>query len=493
MKKLFLNLFLPGLLSFYGILTTAEEEEVVVTIEVLRNYTQGYNYGLNHIMPPATGIIDYEPHGINPDDRVYVQPGPYDRWLIRNIFLDVGGVMNYSPDQECVVLDGDMKGIIQHHVQAGYYGLTHDRAMARSSAGGVMNYSPDQECVVLGGDMKEIIQHHVQAGYYGLTHDRAMARSSAGGVMNYVIDFNDRNPTLQKFPNSQWYYDAMHDIFLDVEPNLYESIKKTKMENCEYLSQVKRFLSCEQARGKYCSMPNATKETPHYPVPSVPLSSIIFKNVTSALCSFECVPGQELCNETLNPHRKENNFFHFKKSVTHHDYKEQVSCKDRLNDSNILEHEFYVEENEYFDEEGNKYIDKTITYEYFEGEVAETVRIFGGVSDLPFDINEHIKVCRDFTTYLVVCEDEQNEETCIAIKEYTEEWFVYHDQQKEEKYKNSCIVPTTEDCKNINEEQTQCMLDVTDKLKKFFCPDINPLWRYRERREYFSTDKEEKN
>ena len=80
---------------------------------------------------------------------------------------------------------------------------------------------------------------------------------------------------------------------------------QSKAESCQHLEKIQEILSCEQKGDTDCVSPGV-----NYAIP--PFSGILFQGAATFMCSFQCVVGQERCDETLNPDGDES--FGFGKS-----------------------------------------------------------------------------------------------------------------------------------------------------------------------------------
>ena len=86
--------------------------------------------------------------------------------------------------------------------------------------------------------------------------------------------------------------------------------------------------------------------------------------------------------------------------------------------------------------------------------------------------------CEEDRSYIEICDD--NEGSCEEIELYSEEWYAYERQQQFKKYEESCFIPTEDDCKKIDNEMNQCVLDLTEEVSEFLCvPSSDNLWKYR--------------
>ena len=209
---------------------------------------------------------------------------------------------------------------------------------------------------------------------------------------------------------------------------------QAKMENCQHVEKIKEILSCEQEGGTDC-VPST-----NYVIP--PLSGIFFQTGATVACSFECVIGQELCDETLNPDKKKG-FFYGKHYMEYQDMEKPSSYCEITNPEMTME---FIEEE--FDEEGNRYKTK------------HTLKESGDQS------------CEQFVKYLMVCDE--NDENCKELEMFSEEWREHQKQAKLKKYKESCFIPTVEDCSHIDGKRAQCLQDVATVLEKAFCSSTNP-------------------
>ena len=217
------------------------------------------------------------------------------------------------------------------------------------------------------------------------------------------------------------------------QDKVFSPVEK-KAEVCQLLEGIQSTLSCE---GENCP-PLYESAIP------VPLQIAFIQ-----ACSFHCVAGEQLCDETLNP---DNN----------------MSFSDRGNryrgcdktDTELKD----IDRDVFNDEDGIKHIIVTKTYQEKDCE---------GECD--------IDTCEEVTEYVEVCNE--NGGGCNVIELYSEEWNEYQRQQEIKAYEKSCFIPTEEDCKNIENEMGACMLDITKDISQMNCaPSTGALWRYRKHR-----------
>ena len=206
------------------------------------------------------------------------------------------------------------------------------------------------------------------------------------------------------------------------ERTVFNPLEK-KAEICQELEEIKETLSCE---GTSC--------------PPLYDSAAIFLPLqlgAAYACSFECVVGEQICDETLNPDTRGKYLSYSGK---------ESGC---AVSSNV--HFFDVEREEFSDEEGIKHIYERKIYE--EG-------------------------CEETTEYIEICGSDGKQ--CREIEMYSDEWYEYERQQQLAEYEASCFVPTEEDCKSIKQEMNQCVLGMAGLLSEALCaPSTNNLWRYR--------------
>ena len=217
---------------------------------------------------------------------------------------------------------------------------------------------------------------------------------------------------------------------------------QARADSCQHAEKIKGILSCEQEGGTDCAL------STNYVIP--PLSGIFFRTIGTAACSFECVIGQELCDENLNPDKRKGLFA----PVVTYEYN-GIHGESGYDDNNCgLDVEgvgvTIMEITEQIDEEGNTYRTKNFMYDSADGRTT----------------------CESVSTYLMVCDE--NDENCKELEIYSEEWYEHQKQAQLKKYKESCFIPTAEDCSDIAEKRAQCLQDVATVLEKAFCSSTNP-------------------
>ncbi|MCY4512571.1 MAG: hypothetical protein OXB86_02655 [Bdellovibrionales bacterium] len=214
---------------------------------------------------------------------------------------------------------------------------------------------------------------------------------------------------------------------------VFNPIEK-KAEICSQLEGIKSTLSCE---GESC--------LPLYESAVPELLQLTF----SQACSFNCVAGEQMCNETLNPD-------------SHHHFGHATPNYRKCDPSyNLLIGE---ERSEDQDDDGNKLIEVMKVYQQVEGCDKEDK----GDCD----------TCEEYIDYIEVCDKDGS--GCKEIELYSEEWNEYKRQQQVKVYEESCFIPSEEDCKNISNEMGACMLGGTKSLLQALCaPSTDNLWRYR--------------
>ena len=226
----------------------------------------------------------------------------------------------------------------------------------------------------------------------------------------------------------------------------FDSIKAfdpmaAKEQNCRDLEEIKSDLSCQ-------GQENCNAKVFFVGKPS--FISLLFQGVTSVACSFECVIGQELCNETLNPDPDKNPLFGTIE-YDHHDSLEQAmesSCDYSTRSVMSVE--------EQTDEKGDTYKIRHILYDDLHG-----------------------GTCEEWTEHLVLCDEDGK---CDEVLKYSDEWQAHQKQQARKTYRESCFIATAEDCSHIASERSQCLRDVVKIMKRGFC-ETDTLWLYREWRE----------
>ena len=215
---------------------------------------------------------------------------------------------------------------------------------------------------------------------------------------------------------------------------VFNPIEK-KAEICQQLEGMKSILSCE---GESC--------LPLYESMVPELLQLVF----SQSCSFNCVAGEQMCNETLNP----DSHHHFGYNSPRRYYRRCDSSYNLIDEKRS--------ESRY--EDGNKLIEVMKVYQQVEGCDKEDE----GDCD----------TCEEYIDYIEVCDKDGS--GCKEIELYSEEWDEYKKQQQVKVYEESCFIPTEEDCKNISNEMGACMLGGTKSLLQMFCaPSTENLWRYR--------------
>ena len=201
--------------------------------------------------------------------------------------------------------------------------------------------------------------------------------------------------------------------------------EKTRV--CQQLEEVKKKGSCE---GTDCP--------PLYEGDVVKFLPLQWGAVYA--CSFRCVVGERICDETLHPDYGHGGY------ITH-----RASCaisSDEDPDS------FDVVRNESVDDKGMRRIEEIRTYE--DG-------------------------CTEHIDYVEVCStDEGGERKCREIEVYSDEWYEYERELQLAAYEESCFVPTKEDCQNIELEMQQCVVDMANLFSEYLCtPSTSNLWKYR--------------
>lgn len=219
-------------------------------------------------------------------------------------------------------------------------------------------------------------------------------------------------------------------------PKVFNPVEQ-KAELCQQMKHIQETLSCEEEN---CP-PLYENAFPFY-----------LQFAAIQMCSFECVVGTQMCNESINPDNELKDFFggFSIKSSKKDDY---YSC-DR--DDNVV---ITTRTKESHDDEGVKHIKKITTYSY--------------------SYSEPKSKCEESVEYIEVCNEKQE---CQKIELYSEEWDVYERQKQMKAYEESCFVATEADCKNIEKEMEQCVLNIAEGLSKFSSCDSpnSTLWRYRE-------------
>ena len=197
-----------------------------------------------------------------------------------------------------------------------------------------------------------------------------------------------------------------------------------KAEDCQKYEEIKDVLSCE---GEDCP-PLYTSAV-----------SLPFQVTASMVCAFECVVGERMCDETLNPDN-EAGFY------TEGHYSCGVSSDGDTDADTPTERT-----EKWQDDEGVKHVEKITIYS---------------------------SGCEESVQHIEVCNQEGQE--CQLIELYSEAWYAYERQKQTEAYEASCSIATEADCKNIEAEMGQCMLDLTEGMSEFFCASSKAaLWRYR--------------
>ena len=275
---------------------------------------------------------------------------------------------------------------------------------------------------------------------------------------------------------------------------------QSKKETCHYLRSAKGILTRSlEEESEPAIFPlydsNEAQALGAYPV------AMMFQAVTTARCSFECVVGQEMCDETLNPDT-EIAYSPFLGAVIrrhasgHYDYykSEAHSCTEE----GSLVHE--KAEWAIIDGALHKRTTKYYRAETEEDEINIIARNWSDAKDFKdkwsfiFEDNEKDFEdgerdvgynCKESKDYLVVRDKESGMEREIEI--YSEEYDEYQKQLGRAEYQKSCFVPSEKDCRQIAREKQQCMLQTAEELEESLCTSIiNPLWIHRQ-----SADKEE--
>ena len=198
-----------------------------------------------------------------------------------------------------------------------------------------------------------------------------------------------------------------------------------KAEDCQKYEEMKGILSCE---GEDC---------PPLYTSAVPLP---FQFGAGMACAFECVVGERMCDETLNP-----------------DNEDELRPMRDMNYCGRSDDEVPTERTEEWqDDEGVKHIEKITTYS---------------------------SGCEESVQHIEVCNQEGQE--CQEIELYSEEWDAYERQKQMEAYEASCSIATEADCKNIETEMGQCMLSMVEGMLEFCASSTDALWRYRSQRFMF--------
>lgn len=217
-----------------------------------------------------------------------------------------------------------------------------------------------------------------------------------------------------------------------------------KAEICQQSQKVEEILSCDPA--------TADGNCPVLYESAV--SFLPFQLVASQACSFECVVGEQMCDETLHPDYK--GIYGFEENIKFKRKYSDSRCSafsdgPSSDDMSVL----VIDRKEYYDAYGVKHI--TIWKEDLETE------------------------CVDRTEYVEICREEGGGTMCTLVTADSEEWFAYQRELQMKQYEESCVVPTEDDCKNIRQNDTrQCMLDVAQGISEFFCsPSTDNLWKYR--------------
>ena len=193
-----------------------------------------------------------------------------------------------------------------------------------------------------------------------------------------------------------------------------------KAKVCQQYEDVKKTLSCE---GEDC---------PPLYNSAVPL---VLHFTASQKCSFKCVVGERMCDETLHPDDEDEGFL------------SNMNSRCSRSDDETVNPERFIS----YDDDGVKHIE---------------------------EIKKYSDGCEEWAEYVEICNADGGE--CKEIKKYGEEWYEYERQKQLEAYEKSCFVATENDCKNIDQDMNQCVLDVTEQMSEFFCaPSTGNLWRYR--------------
>ena len=244
-----------------------------------------------------------------------------------------------------------------------------------------------------------------------------------------------------------------------------------KAENCQHLKTVKEVLSCEQSGDTNCASPHTG-----YGIP--PLSGIIFQSTTTFMCSFQCVVGQERCDETLNPVQDSGVFGFIVKKPDFSVIDGNNKCS--IEEGTDVSSEEMITE---IDENGYKHIEIQNTYTYNS---EHDFKDFEGGNDCKAweacNLSNIYDSCIEWEYYVEIC-DENDKTNCTRINKSSEEWLAHQEQLQLKKYKESCFIPTEEDCSQIARERHQCMLDVVEFLNTTLCSSMDPIFFYRDWKE----------
>lgn len=202
--------------------------------------------------------------------------------------------------------------------------------------------------------------------------------------------------------------------------NLVESRAKA----CQQYEEIRDVLSCE---GEDC---------PPLYESAVPF---LFQFTAHMMCAFTCAAGERLCDESLHSDNEDGG-----------DERHNTSSKcGRMDDEVPTESRI-----EWFDDKDGKRV-KHIK-----------------------QITTYSSGCQEFVEYIEVCNETGAE--CQEIEVYSEEWYSYKRQKRMEAYEESCFIATEADCKDIEAERGQCMLDLAESISETFCSSSKEvLWRYR--------------
>ena len=204
--------------------------------------------------------------------------------------------------------------------------------------------------------------------------------------------------------------------------------------------------------GEILSCDSATADEGCAPLYDSAVSFIPLQLVASQACSFECVVGEQMCDDTLHPDYSIHGIYDnigFKPLTRRGRYSNNA-CPESSGNLNML----ILRRKEFHDEYGVKHTE-ILTKDLETG-------------------------CKEWTEYVEICRSEGDKKTCQNVTTDTEEWFAYQRELQMKQYEESCFVPTEEDCKNVNNEIKQCMWDVTKHIFEFFCASSKDnLWNYR--------------
>lgn len=216
------------------------------------------------------------------------------------------------------------------------------------------------------------------------------------------------------------------DISIAQDDTVFNPVEM-KAEMCQQFEEIQKTLSCE---GEDC--PPLYESTVPYPL----------QLTASHMCSFECVVGERMCDETLtlNPDNDE---------VVSINVSSRSKCKDS--------DDVMIEKGMYFNG-GIKHIEeiKIYTYSNEEGTNGQ---------------------CKEGRTYVEICNADGGE--CREIEKHSEEWYEYERQKQLEAYEASCFVATESDCKDMKQDINQCVLDTVQQMSTLFCASSQKYFWYR--------------